>query len=150
MEIDAAIRTRESLSGRGAWHSNHPFFAFQKVWNARFGGLPVYVICFSENTIGQATDKSTVTMFVVEGLSRRHFRDAAQPQTRKNLLLEPSPLEAIFSKRLGKFLVSNAELAGSEWISKLTMLVNGKVAEIFKWAGPSRWDHLVDLMMMLF
>lgn len=138
IEIDSAIKARESLAGRGAWHPNLPFFAFQKVWQSRFGGLPVRLVAFKENSIGQDQDRFSVTMFVVEGGARRNFRDAAGSHIRKDLLLEPSPLDNVFDKQTGRFIVDYARLRQSPWLNSTTLLVNAKIADLFKWAGPAR------------
>ena len=98
----------------------------------------MYVVGFNERTIGLRTDKSTITIFVVEGTGRRNFRDAAVAKTRKDLLVEPSHLENIFDKRLGLFTVSNVVLKQSKWLLDMTMRINRKIDELFKWAAPSR------------
>jgi hypothetical protein len=138
IEIDASIKERESLAGRGAWASNLPYFAFQKIWQQRFGCLPVNVVAFTEETIGHVRESFCVTMFIVEDRSRRHFRDAAGVNTRKDLLLEPSPLDCIYDKQTGRFTVNDERLKGSVWLHSMVALIQKKIAELFTWAGPAR------------
>ena len=76
-------------------------------------------------------------MFVVEDRSRRHFREAAV-MTRKDLLLEPSQLDRIYDKQTGRFLVNDERLKRSAWQDSMTALIDKKVVDLFKWAGPAR------------
>jgi hypothetical protein len=149
IEIDSAIKERESLCGRGAWHSNLPFFAFQRVWQSRFGGLPVSLIAFKEDSIGQEPERFSATMFVVEGGSRRNFRDAAGSRIRKDLRTEPSALDCVFDKHRGIFVVDQSGLIGSPWLNGIALLINAKIADLFKWAGPSR-SHRYSITLQFF
>ena len=101
--IDASIKERESLAGRGAWSAKPSLLRFTENLAA-----PFWCSASLRNRIQRSRDWTTtgeliLTMFVVEDRSRRHFREAAV-MTRKDLLLEPSQLDRIYDKQTGRFL----------------------------------------------
>jgi hypothetical protein len=137
MDIDSAIREREGLAGRGAWHSSLPFFAFQKAWAGRFGGLPVHIVAFDADQIGRDTEKGYVTMYAVESTARRNFREVGATHVRRNLLAVRSPFDDVFDTNAQRFTVDDAGLRNSRWMVSIVALINTKITDLFKWAGPT-------------
>jgi hypothetical protein len=138
MDVDVQIKTRESISGRGAWHPLLPFLTFKKAWAARYAILPVYLIAFNEEKIGHDPNPNTLTILRVVPDRRDNCRSTTGAQLRRDFFTETSTMSEIFTVETGRFIVTDTVLRQSQWLSTIVNLINNKIIDLFSWAGPTR------------
>lgn len=138
MDIDIQIKTRESLSGRGAWHPLLPFLTFKKAWTDRYAILPVYLVAFNQDKIGHDPNPNTLTILRVLPARQENVRATTGAQLRRDFFTENSTLLEVFAVESGRFTATDAVLRKSQWLSTISNLINNKIIDLFSWAGPTR------------